>query len=73
VFIITAVVMPSPTDGQQRRDPVAAVEHVHRVLVLAAADEEDRDDRGQEAERPDDEREEDPRLGVRPAGGHRDR
>src|SRR6266508_4598120 len=28
-------------DGQQGRHPVAAVEHVHGVLVLAAADEED--------------------------------
>ena len=55
-------------DRQDRGDPVAAVEHVHRVLVLAAADEEDRDDRGQQPEAADDEREEDPGLRVRPAG-----
>ena len=54
--------------GQQGRDPVAAVQHVHRVFVFLAADEEDGHDRGQEAEGADDEREEDPRLGVRPAG-----
>ena len=56
-------------DGQDRRRPVAAVEDVHRVLILFAADEErDRDDGGQEAERADDEREEDPGRRVRPAG-----
>ena len=57
-----------PDDRQDRRDPVAAVEDVHRVLVFAAADEEHRDDRGQQAEGADDEREEDPGLGIRPAG-----
>ena len=60
--------MREADDRQERRDPVAAVEDVHRVLGLAAADEEDRDDRGEEAEGTDDEREEDPRLGIRPAG-----
>ena len=54
-------------DRQEGRDPVAAVEHVHRVLVFLAPDEEDGDDRGQQAERADDEREEDPGLRVRPA------
>ena len=36
--------------------------------VSRAADEEHRDDRGQQPEGADDEREEDPGLGVRPAG-----
>ena len=61
-----------PDHGQDRRDPVAAVEDVHRVLVFLAADEEDRDDGGEEAEGADDEREEDPGLGVGPAGADRD-
>ena len=60
-------------DRQQGGDPVAPVEHVHRVFVLAPADEEDGHDRGQQAEGPDDEREEDPRLGVGPAGRLGDR
>ena len=59
-------------DRQDRRDPVAAVEHVHGVLVLATADEEDGHDRGQQAEAADDEREEDPRLWVGPAGDRGD-
>ena len=58
--------------GQGRGDPVAAVEDVHRVLGLLAADEEHRDDGGEEAEGSDDEREEDPGLGVGPAGRGRD-
>ena len=58
--------------GQQGRDPVAAVEHVHRILGLLAADEEDRDDRGQQPEGAHHEREEDPGLGVGPAGSHGD-
>ena len=41
--------------------------------VSLPAHEEDRDDRGQQAERADDEREEDPGLGVRPAGRDGDR
>ena len=61
-----------PDDGQQGRHPVAAVEHVHRVFVFLAADEEDRDDRRQQPEGADDEREEDPGLRVRPAGRRRD-
>ena len=32
VFIITLVTMAKPDHGQQGRDPVTAVEHVHRVL-----------------------------------------
>ena len=72
VFIITLVVIKQADDGQQGRDPVAAVEHVHRVFVFLAADEEDRDDRRQQAEGADDEREEDPGLRVRPAGRRRD-
>src|SRR5205085_2766782 len=55
-----------------RRDPVTAIEHVHGVLVLAAPDEEDRDDRRQQPEGPNDEREEDPGRWVRPAGADRD-
>ena len=62
-----------PDDRQQGRDPVPAVEHVHRVLGLLPADEEDRHDGREEAEGADDEREEDPGLGVRPAGRDRDR
>ena len=64
--------MARPDHGQQGRDPVAAVEHVHRVLGLLAAHEEDRDDGGEEAEGAHHEREEDPRLGVGPAGSDRD-
>ena len=59
--------------GQDRRDPVAAVEHVHRVLVFLAANEEDRDDRREEAEGSDDEREEDPGRRIGPARGEGDR
>ena len=54
-------------DRQERGGPVAAVQDVHRVLVLAAADEEHGHDGRQQAEAADDEREEDPRLGIRPA------
>ena len=72
VFIMTLVAMRQPDDRQDRGDPVAAVEDVHRVLGLVAADEEHRDDRGEEAEGADDEREEDPVLGVGPAGVQRD-
>ncbi len=61
-----------PDHGQQGRDPVAAVEHVHRVLVFLAAHEEDGHDGRQQAECADDEREEDPGLRVRPAGRDRD-
>ena len=68
VWSMTFVVEQQRDHGQDRRDPVAAVEHVHRVLVFLAADEEDRDDRRQQPEGADDEREEDPGLGVRPAG-----
>ena len=60
-------------DAQQGGDPIPAVEHVHRVFGFLAADEEDRDDRGQQAEGADNQREEDPGLGVRPAGRQRDR
>ena len=73
VSIMILVVMPRPDHGQDRDDPVPAVEDVHRVLVLAAADEEHRDDGGEEAEGADDQREEDPVLGVRPVGADRDR
>ncbi len=63
-----------PHHGQGGRCPVPAVEDVHRVLVLLAADEErDGHDGGEEAEGAHHEREEDPRLGVRPAGVDRDR
>ena len=54
--------------AQDRGDPVAAVQDVHRVLGLLAADEEHRDDRGDETEGSDDEREEDPGGRVGPAG-----
>ena len=64
VSIITNVVEREPGDRQDRGDPVAAVEDVHRVLVLAAADEEHGHDRGQQAEGTHDEREEDPGLGF---------
>ncbi len=57
-----------PDHGQDGRDPVPAVEHVHRVLRLLAPDEEDGHDGGQQPEGTDDEREEDPGLRVRPAG-----
>ena len=60
-------------DRQERRRPVTAVEHLHGVLVLAPADEGHGHDRGQETEGSDDEREEDPRLGIGPAGRHGDR
>ena len=57
-----------PDDGQQGRYPISAVEHVHRVLGLLAADEEDRHDRREEPEGADDERKEDPGLWIGPAG-----
>src|SRR6478735_1685066 len=60
-------------DGQQGRDPVAAVEHVHRVFVFLAPDEEDRDDRRQQPEGANDQRKEDPGLRVRPTCLLRDR
>ena len=55
-------------DRQGGRDPVAAVEHVHRVLVLASADEEDGHDGRQQPEGADHQREEDPGLRVGPLG-----
>ena len=64
--------MKMPTTDRTRGHPVAAVEDVHGVLVLAAADEEHGHHRGQDAEGADDEREEDPGLRVRPSGGVRD-
>ena len=72
VCIIWLVTKREPHHGQQGRDPVAAVEDVHRVLGLLAADEEHRDHGGEEPEGADDEGEEDPGRRVRPAEVGRD-
>ena len=72
--IITLVTSASADHGQDRRDPVAAVEHVHRVLVLPAADEEDR--RRSSASRPKARTTSGKKIQasrVRPAGRDRDR
>ncbi len=50
-----------------RGDPVAAIEHVHWILILAAVHEEHCDDRAHKPEGADNEWEEDPGLWVRPA------
>ena len=56
------------SDREQGRHPVAAVEHVHGVLVLAATDEEHGDDGRDQPEGTYHQGEEDPGLGMGPAG-----
>ncbi len=58
----------SPATDEDRGDQVAAVEAVHRVLVLAAVHEEDADDGREQAEGARDEREEDPRPPAETTG-----